>query len=516
DIRTYVYKGLGFFDAPEVQDLQALLRVLAQPDSDLRAAEFLRSRFVRISDIALTRLAPRFSDALLLPDLPALDALDEPDRRLIDLARRDLARWLEQADRLPPSELVDTVLADAAYAAEMRGRRLDQARENVKKVRSLIRRVESRGYATIGRIAEYFETLRAGDESHAILEASGCVNLMTMHAAKGLEFPIVFLVNLQMPGRGRGGGFSVIEHGPDGRPEVAFTSTEATKLEDEREAEELRRLLYVGVTRARDRLYLAGQIDARGELRRGPRSLASLLPSSMTALFREAAAGTDGNEKADVTWTVAGGSYTFAVCRPTRPTARSAAAVPTGVVDIDTEMLGSGGRRPVSAAATGPQVMPQSADADARGHRLVGTIVHRLFQHRVDTDWEPSRVEQWLASVVSVEERIDIAVEDWVGTWTAAFERYRRLRRTPEVDQLLASGDCLFEVPFSYVQEDRPGEVLRGVIDGVVIPRHGPVTVIEFKTGIPRPGHTDQVAQYQAAIRVILGKKDVGVKILSA
>ncbi len=52
-IRTYVYKGLGFFDAPEVQDLQALLRVLAQPESDLRAAEFLRSRFVRLSDAAL-------------------------------------------------------------------------------------------------------------------------------------------------------------------------------------------------------------------------------------------------------------------------------------------------------------------------------------------------------------------------------------------------------------------------------------------------------------------------------
>jgi ATP-dependent exoDNAse (exonuclease V) beta subunit len=39
-IRTYVYKGLGFFDAPEVQDLQALMRFLAEPDSDLRAAEF--------------------------------------------------------------------------------------------------------------------------------------------------------------------------------------------------------------------------------------------------------------------------------------------------------------------------------------------------------------------------------------------------------------------------------------------------------------------------------------------
>ena len=66
-----------------------------------------------------------------------------------------------------------------------------------------MRRVENRGYATLGRLADYFETLRAGDESNAIVEASGCVNLMTIHAAKGLEFPIVFVVNLHVPGRGR-------------------------------------------------------------------------------------------------------------------------------------------------------------------------------------------------------------------------------------------------------------------------------------------------------------------------
>jgi superfamily I DNA/RNA helicase len=57
----------------------------------------------------------------------------------------------------------------------------------------LIRRV-GRGHATLGRIAEYFDTLRAGEESNAILEASGAVNLMSMHAAKGLVL-IVFLVN---------------------------------------------------------------------------------------------------------------------------------------------------------------------------------------------------------------------------------------------------------------------------------------------------------------------------------
>src|SRR5690606_13848527 len=63
-IQTYVYKGLGFFDAPEVQDLQAVLRFLAQPDSDLRAAEYLRSRFVRLSDPGLARLAPSIAAVL--------------------------------------------------------------------------------------------------------------------------------------------------------------------------------------------------------------------------------------------------------------------------------------------------------------------------------------------------------------------------------------------------------------------------------------------------------------------
>ena len=57
-IPTYVYKGLGFFDADEIKDLSALIRYLANPSSQLRAAAFLRSRFVRLSDAALAALAP--------------------------------------------------------------------------------------------------------------------------------------------------------------------------------------------------------------------------------------------------------------------------------------------------------------------------------------------------------------------------------------------------------------------------------------------------------------------------
>ena len=62
-------------------------------------------------------------------------------------------------------------MKESAYAAELRGPRLAQARENVKKVRALTRRLQNRGYATIGRVAEHLARLSAGDESNAIIDA---------------------------------------------------------------------------------------------------------------------------------------------------------------------------------------------------------------------------------------------------------------------------------------------------------------------------------------------------------
>src|SRR4029078_13458563 len=70
-IPTYVYKGLGFFDADEIKDLSALIRYLANPSSDLRAAAFLRSRFVRLSAAALAALAPALAASLVSSEEPA-------------------------------------------------------------------------------------------------------------------------------------------------------------------------------------------------------------------------------------------------------------------------------------------------------------------------------------------------------------------------------------------------------------------------------------------------------------
>jgi ATP-dependent helicase/nuclease subunit A len=283
-VPTYVYKGLGFFDADEIQDAVALLRYLADPLSDLRAAAFLRSRLVRLSDQAVARLGPDLA-AAILDRGPAPPFLDDEDRRVLDLVRAAMPRWLSWVDRFTPSELLDAVLRETAYAYELRGSRRRQARENLKKLRGMIRRAQNRGYATLARIADHLDRLAVGDESNAAIDAVDAISLMTVHAAKGLEFPIVFVVNM---GRGTSGARAPIRVATDaaGEPSVAIADYQSEADEDAqaREKEESKRLLYVALTRARDRLYLSAAVqDGQCRMTRG--SLGEVLPSSVKALF---------------------------------------------------------------------------------------------------------------------------------------------------------------------------------------------------------------------------------------
>ncbi len=512
-IRTYVYKGLGFFDAPEVQDLQALLRYLSQPDSDLRAAELLRSRFVRISDVALARLAPGGLAAALASTAPLPDDLEAADVQLLRQARRDVPRWVAMADRMPAGALIDTVMRESAYGAELQGRRRDQSRENIKKVRSLIRRVENRGYATLGRLAEYFETLRAGDESNAVVEAKGCVQLMTIHAAKGLEFPVVFVVNLQAPGRGRHQGISVISRSVDGEPEVAFRSTDGTQLEDRRETEELRRLLYVAMTRARDRLYLAAQVDKDGYLKHAARSLAGLFPPSLRDVFPKAASAAPGVD--EVFWEAPGQRFALRVCRPdalveSREPERESGA-PTQVVDRE-PLRPSGLVQQATAyrrAETEAVVIP--VPATVSGHetgrsrteeRIAGTLVHRLLQWAGSRRPSPDAWAEAYGRLVRPEELVD--VHDPGVLARAVVDAAEALRNRTRLTELLASGTCWYETAFSWRPPVSPGEppvVVRGSIDCLVVEPSGAMTVVEIKTGAPRPEHQAQLETYLAALR---------------
>ncbi len=291
-VSTYVYKGLGFFDSDEVQDAVSLLRFLADPQSNLRAAAFLRSRIVRLSDGGLSRLAPELAGALVHDDPPAAVAsLSDEDQRVLSTVRAAMPRWLSWVDRLTPSELLGRLLSDTAHAFELRGPRYRQARENLKKLRAMVRRYQNRGYATLERVADHIERLAVGDESNAAIDAHDAVSLMTVHASKGLEYPVVFVVNM---GRGTGNSRAPIRVVADvkGEASVAIADYQSEADEDAvaKEREETKRLLYVALTRARDRLYLSGSIS-KGMFRPTRGALAEVMPESVRVLFARAAAG---------------------------------------------------------------------------------------------------------------------------------------------------------------------------------------------------------------------------------
>ena len=410
-VPTYVYKGLGFFDADEIKDLSSLIRYLANPSSQLRAAAFLRSRFVRLSDTALALLAPDLAGAITVSvPPPVLAALPDDDRRALDVVRRYVPAWIDRVDRVPPADLIEELIPLTAYAYELRGGRREQAWENLKKMRGLIRRIQNRGYATLARIADHLDSLTAGDESNAVLEALDAVNLMTIHAAKGLEFPIVFVVNLAKGATGFPRPVRVAGEDVSVGPFVS----EMDEEERFRDREETKRLLYVALTRARDRLYL-GTVLKDGAFAVGRGSLGEVLPDTLRALFVRAAIEPGDN----VEWTAPSGNrYSFAICRSAPPSERRVtpeAHASAGPLDVFGE---------IADAAAVQRVTPVVADGSNDG-----TL----------SAWQILTQQQ-----------------------TAA---------------LVASGAAAFDVPFS-MAEHATGQIVRGTIDVLIRQADGTIDVI--------------------------------------
>jgi ATP-dependent helicase/nuclease subunit A len=510
---SYVYKGLGFFDADEIKDVLALLWYLADPLSNLRAAAFLRSRFVRMSDEGLRRMAPLLAESLRSAEPPAIpQQLDTEDAGALSAARVSSQRWRALVDSVPPAELLDVVLEESAYLAEIRGPRFMQARENLKKLRAIIRRIQNRGYATLDRIASHLDRLAIGDDANAAIDASDAVSLMTVHAAKGLEFPVVFVVNLARGTANRRPPIRVATAGPaDASVAVGDFQSSGDEDQSNKEREETKRLLYVAVTRARDRLYLATALKD-GVVQAGRGSLAEVLPPSLIDRFVEAAAATG-----PIAWRASSGvAHELGVCRS------SSAVSPSVTVRERTPVLSesdfgllddrSTRRETVPSAIADETVAPADANEGDASDRLVGSLVHRLLQRAglaadVSDEWIADR----LASLIRVEESIAIADRD--GLIRRAAAAYRAFSTHRDLRALYVSGTAFHEVPFSLVIDER---IVRGTIDCLVRTADGTITVLEFKTGRRRPEHEAQTGLYRQAVQSLFPESRVITQLLYA
>ncbi|MDL4776180.1 MULTISPECIES: DNA helicase PcrA [Thermomonosporaceae] len=255
-----VVGGVRFYERKEIRDLLAYLRVLANPEDTVSLRRVLNVPKRGIGDRAeacveayASRERISFWQALRRPeDVPGMATRSSNAVREFVALLDELRAAVESAT---PAELVDRILTKSGYLAELQASKdpQDETRvENLQEMEAVAREFEERldGEDAAGRLTDFLEQVALVADADSIPGGAkgnpvppgeqpeeteqGVVTLMTLHTAKGLEFPVVFLTGME-----------------DG----VFPHLRA--MSNPKELEEERRLAYVGITRARQRLYLS-------------------------------------------------------------------------------------------------------------------------------------------------------------------------------------------------------------------------------------------------------------------
>ncbi|MCY4145248.1 MAG: UvrD-helicase domain-containing protein [Chloroflexi bacterium] len=270
--------GRGYFGRQEVWDMLALLRALHNPADNLALAAALRSPMFAFSDDLLLALRLMSDDGA--EPLPLWTALQQADADCFGVSADDLPRLQHaraaldelrrMAGRVSISRLLRQALAATRYLAILTSLPDgDRRRGNIEK---LLQLADDSGKNALGEFSQYLSdlTTREAREGEALLEADNSVRLLTVHASKGLEFPMVILADAAWSGRPASPllladsqrGLSCKVFWPTGNSyESGFAHKRNIALQRSKEAAEAKRLLYVAATRAQDYLLISGAVS---------------------------------------------------------------------------------------------------------------------------------------------------------------------------------------------------------------------------------------------------------------
>ncbi len=225
--------GKAFFDRPEVKDLLAYLRVIANPGDDAAFLRAVRTPRRGIGEATLARLGEAAAKRHASLAQAATDS-GQGDRgaKALHQFATDLARWRSASERLSPAELLNRIVTEIGWEAHLRSSRGDPAvlQRRLDCSAELARLLGERGRGSEALAARLSELAITREERE---DDGAGIQLLTLHAAKGLEFDRVYLIGLDE---------GTLPH---------ESSMDEGRLEEER------RLLYVGLTRARQELTLS-------------------------------------------------------------------------------------------------------------------------------------------------------------------------------------------------------------------------------------------------------------------
>jgi DNA helicase-2/ATP-dependent DNA helicase PcrA len=234
-----VYGGLRFYDRKEVKDLVAYLRLLVNPDDEVSLRRIINEPRRAIGDATVDQIAA-YAASNGLPLFAAVMDIDEvglPARARTAVAgfAALMMELMEARIDQQPEEFVRTLIEKTGFKRQYEADKTDEGRARLENIEEFVGAVgQYQQQNPEGGLEGFLENVALVSDLDNLPETQRPLTLMTLHSAKGLEFPAVFLVGLE---------------------EGLFPTTRA--MFDDDKLEEERRLCYVGITRAMKRLYIS-------------------------------------------------------------------------------------------------------------------------------------------------------------------------------------------------------------------------------------------------------------------